>query len=159
MDYTMEQFIKKGPSFDETRRLRDILGLRALSKTGMRLGRVRQVRVDKEGNFRGILISPGIFRKRVFVSSSYIAGVEQGAVVLNIHPSFVFKWHNVLSLDGKRFGIVAKVSRNGDTNKVESFTVRRLFKSVEVPASEVEQQGKTIILKKNYAEAKKHFTK
>ena len=62
----MEQYVDRGAAVDETRSIKEVLGMHALTKSGRDVGKVKELRTDVENDFEGIVISPGLFRKPIY---------------------------------------------------------------------------------------------
>lgn len=154
----MEQYIEQGDAYGQTRRLKNILGLRVLSKSGDVLGRVVEVRMDhKRESFEGVLVRMRNLKK-VYVNKTYVQKITDEAVLLSITPAIVYKGRKVVSSDGKAFGKAIEVRREGTTNNIEAIIVQRHFvRRVAVPIKDFSKLGASLILKKTYSDAKKEY--
>lgn len=154
----MDEFVKGAASFEETRNLTNLVGKRVLAKNNGVLGRVRQIRLGEDGSFEGIVVWRGLLRKSLYVSRDYIQRLEPEAVLLDITPVAVYRGLPVITSDGKRFGKVADIVRKGTTNGLTALVVRRWFRTVEIPKREVKKIHASVMLEREYEDAKAHLT-
>jgi sporulation protein YlmC with PRC-barrel domain len=151
----MEEYLEKGPSFDHTRNAHDIVGRQVLASGRSEVGRVAEVRISPdEGHFKGVLIKRGLLQKKIYISAEYIERLAKGAVLLSIDPAFLQRGMPMLTNDGKRFGKVIDLVRDDLTNKIRTYVVRRYLRTLQIPASEVKGVGRSVMLTKNYEQAK-----
>ncbi|MDD9953527.1 MAG: PRC-barrel domain-containing protein [Candidatus Woesearchaeota archaeon] len=154
----MDQYVDKGPLEEETRNIKEVLGMHVLSKSGRDVGTVKELRTDEENNFEGIIINRGLFKKPAFIHKAYIKELSPKAVLLEIDPTFMYYRMAVITSDGKKFGTVTGIDRIRNTNKVDQILLRRWFRTIAVDASEVKQYGASVMLQKTYERAKTDFT-
>ena len=156
----IQEIIEKEAPLEHTLNLKDLIGIRVISKRGKVVGKVSQFRLNANNmEIEGILVSRGIFKKPFYVGKSYLKQISNDAIILNIEPANLLKGIKVVTSDGKILGKVKEVIRKGDTNIVEGIVVSSLFKKRKtIKASFIERLGQSIILKPNYHVAEKYST-
>ena len=156
----IQEIIEKEAPLEYTLNLKDLFGIRVISKRGKVVGNVSQFRINANSmEIEGILVSRGIFKKPFYVGKSYLKQISKDAIILNIEPTNLLKGIKVVTSDGKILGKVKEVIRKGDTNIVEGIVVSSLFKKKKtIRASSIERLGQSIILKQNYHVTEKHST-
>ncbi|MFT4249772.1 MAG: PRC-barrel domain-containing protein [Candidatus Woesearchaeota archaeon] len=155
----IEVFRKEAAVFAQTKKAHDLLGKRVLTKSGLVLGRVCEVRLDdSHRSLEGVLVRRRPWQSKVYVSHEFVSRLTDKAVILRVDPVIVFRGRSVVSKDGKRFGRVVDVVREQETNDLVSFIVRRrLLFMREVPVSAVASMNSAIILKGGYVDVKDSF--
>ncbi len=155
----MESFIREGPTYEETRPTRVLLGKRVLSKSGDVIGRVVQLRIDtNKRTLEGVVVRKGFIRT-MYVCMSYVTRITEQALMLGIDPAALFLGRSAVSADGKKFGTVIALERVNETNEVVSVTVRRYFvQKITIPKEEFSRFGTSLILKSTHDQARKKFT-
>ena len=134
-----------------------LIGKRVLSKNGLVIGRIKSIRINKN-EIEGILVSPGILKKKIYISSTYFNKLTGESVLLNIDPSILNIGKRVLNDDGNYLGKVSNVTRREYSNSVYSISVKKfLRKEIVVPGPQIKSVGQSIILKNTYNAPKKHF--
>lgn len=148
----MEELYEDSLSFSETIDVTRIIGVEVLSSQGLSVGRVKQVRFDtKTMSFEGLLVSRGLFRKRVFIGATYIAQFNPDRVILSIEPALLLYNRKVLTHEGRYLGRVLRVQRDGCTNKIKHLVVKKLFRPEKnIPVLQIEHLGRSIILNESY---------
>jgi len=154
-----QEVILQEENLEDTLSLNLLNGTRVISKNGLVIGKVSEVLVDpKKLEFEGILISRGLSEEGIYIGKSYIENLSPEGISLKIDPSPLLKGRRVINTDGKKIGTVKEVARRGDTNSIQSITISSFFKKdVTISPNDIEEIGKTIIVKKSYNGAKKHF--
>ena len=131
--------------------VRKLIGQRVLTKRGFNIGRVSEMRINpKTCALEGVFISRGLFRKPVYIGTSYFDRISEKAIILKIEPSILLKGKNVISAEGKKLGRIREIMRKGDTNEIEEITVHSFFKGdTKIKPSEIATIGASDILKHN----------
>lgn len=155
----MEEFVKIAARYEKTRDLITLYGLPVLTNKGTKAGRVKQVRLDKDGNFQGILVGRGLFRKPLYVGKGYIKRLERQAVLLDTHPVELYTGLPVITSDGKKFGKVIDVQRKDTKNNMSAFIIRRWFRKITIEKGDVKDIRASVMLEKDYEEAKAYFSR
>ena len=139
-------------NLEETLDLSSLLNSRVLSHNGLIIGKISQIRINPNTlRIEGILVKRGLFRKSIYIGSSYFDKMTSKSVILSIEPVIFLKNRNVLSFEGKKIGKVKKVIRKDNTNEIKEIIVSSIINGrFSVPAGQVKQFGKSIILQKNY---------
>ena len=151
----MEIFIEKASAIDETLKIQDILGKRVLAKSGAVLGRVKAIHFNKGKYFIEGIVIRKFFKEDKYICITYVNSITSKAVILSVEPVTLFEGCDVVSHDGKKVGTAKKVNRVGNTNRVASLTVKRnLFQKMEIPHTNIEHFGTSIILSKTYEQLK-----
>ena len=154
----VEFISEKDVNLDSLIAVEKLIGKRVLSKNGLVIGRIKSIRTGKNEEIEGILVSPGIFKKKIYVSSTYFDKMSKESIMLSIDPCILNIGKRVLNDDGNYLGKVSDVSRRGYSNDVYSISVKKfLRKTIVVPGSQVKSVGQSIILKNTYNAPKKHF--
>ncbi|MEK6918623.1 MAG: PRC-barrel domain-containing protein [Nanoarchaeota archaeon] len=154
------QVIRKEESLEDTINISRVLGKHAVSKGGTIIGRVNQIRINKEtSEIEGVVISRGLFKKPVYVGRSYFDTISHEAIILNVELSLLLRGKKVITLDGKVIGSVTKINRKGNTNDFDSIIVRSLWKKFLIPKGEIKEMSSSVILEYKYDESKKYLWK
>ena len=151
----MDHYIKHGLNPEHTINVQQLVAKRVLARSGYVYGRVQQVRLGNQKlEFEGILIRRGLLPRHTYISKDYIEKVTGEAVILGIDPADMFLRRPVVSVDGKKYGIVNQIIRRHHTNDIEHVIVTRRFKKYKIPHDDFAKLGASLILKKTYEEAK-----
>jgi sporulation protein YlmC with PRC-barrel domain len=152
-----DQVIRKDEILENTINIKEVLGKNAISKGGTVVGRVTQIRVNKENSqVEGIVISRGLTKKKIYVGKSYFEKLSHKAVILNTELSVLLKGRRVMTVDGKTIGKISTINRKGLTNDFESVVVRSLWKKFLIPKKEIKMMNNSVILEHKYNESKKY---
>ena len=160
----MENFditLKGAIPFEKTINLKDVLGMNVISKNGMVVGKVYQIRMSDNGTrVAGILVHRGFFKNKLFLSQGYINKLTEDSVILNIDPFILFKNLKVVSSEGEIIGKIIDFTRKDNTNNISTLIVKGFMRGkFNVPSSFVKSAGYSVILKENYEPPKKYFWK
>lgn len=152
---------RKERSIEHTLNAKKIQGARVISKRGVVIGKVSEIRINpSRKSIEGILISRGIFSKPIYVGASYIENVSEDGILIGIFPSVLLKGRKVMTSQGEIIGRVKKVLRKEHSNEIKEFVVRPLIgRAKNVSINQVKLLGETIILNSSYRAAKKNFWK
>ncbi len=150
---------KHEKELEKTFNLKDLLKIKVITKQGLVLGKVKQIRINNtKHTLEGIVVSQGILKKKIYIGSSYIREISKDSFILNIDPSILLMKKKVLLTSGKVIGHVVKVERKDHSNEIEKLIVKSPFKkSFEIKPSHIKRLGESIILKGNYHEPRKYF--
>src|SRR3989344_6286585 len=132
-------------NLEETLDSSSLLGCRVLSHNGLIIGKISQIRINPNTlRIEGILVKRGLFRKSIYIGSSYFDKMTSKSVILSIEPVIFLKNRNVLSFEGKKIGKVKKVIRKDNTNEIKEIIVSSIINGrFSVPAGQVKQFGKS----------------
>lgn len=150
----MEEIIKDKSLMDRTRSVKDILGVRVLSKSGENIGVVKDVRYGlRSMGIKGILTKHP-FKGFLYIGSGYIEIISDESIILSIDPATLLIDKRVITHQGKVIGKVKKVDRVRNTNAISKIHVKRfLHKAFVIKPLDIEKNGDSIILKEGcYAE-------
>ncbi len=152
---------KGGVPFDHTIDMQKVLGKRMISKNGLLVGRVSQVRLARDGfGVEGALVSRGFFSAKLFIGVGYFDRLTEDSIVLKIDPFLLSKGLKIVSSEGEVVGKVIDFVRTGNSNDLDALIVKGFMRGTfNVPISSVKSVGYSIILKPNYEFPKKHFWK
>ena len=84
----------------------------------------------------------------MFVGIDFVKTFGVDAVLLNEVPLDTLKGCQVLSITGKKIGLVKEVLKKG--NKMRGVKVQQGRHSIEIKASKIKEVGKSLILRKNW---------
>ncbi len=132
----------------------DILGKEAVDPDGEILGIVMKLHIDKESKrLLGITIDKGFMKPDLFIGMHYIKNFGVDAVFLNRIPVTKFKGLDVITSDGKLIGKVKDV--NAKRHNVQEIIVARKGVNLRkqwfvIAASDIEEIGESVVLKKGY---------
>ena len=151
--------ITKESVFEETFDLKKLVGKKVLSKDGLVVGKIIQIRIDPHRMVvQGILVSGGDLGKNLYIGKSYFNNFSDDAVILNINPSPLLIDRKVLDHEGNNMGRVRDVYRRGSRNDIDELVVRSfLRKDFTIRMSQVKNIGRSIILKPRHNVKKKYF--
>lgn len=151
---------KEGP-VESTLNLKKLLGIRVLSSSGSIVGRVLQIRINPISmRLEGIMISRGIFKKRLYIGESYIKLLSNESFILNTDPYILLKGRKVLDADGKVIGRVKDIIRKEHTNEISGIIIRSfLRKDIPMDFSGIKKFGDSIILQQGSNVKKEYFWK
>jgi len=154
----MESFVREGPSFEETKSGKSLIGKRVLSKSGDVIGRVVQLRINPDKRtLEGVVVRR--LAKKIYLCMSYVTRITEEALMLGIDPVVLFKGRAVVTSDGKKFGVVYDLERIQQTNEITHVHLRRhLYKKLSIPKEDFTRFGTSLILKKTYDQARKEYT-
>ncbi len=154
----MDKITKNEKQFEESLDLREIIGVKVISKSGIIIGKVKKIKLDSEKmKVMGVVVKRSHFSK-VYFGEDYFRRLSNEAIMLNIDPYFLIIGKEIVSSEGKKIGKVVSIKRKRSTNEITSIIGRSLIKgSYEIPISQVSQIGHTIILKSTYNVPKKYF--
>lgn len=144
----MEEIIKDKSLMDQTRSVKDILGVRVLSKSGEKIGVVKDVRYGpKSMGIKGILTKHP-YKGPLYIGSDYIGIISDESIILAIDPATLIMNKKVVTYQGKVIGRIKKIERVGNTNLISKIHVKRfLHKAFVIKPSDIEKSGDSIILK------------
>lgn len=153
-----ETITKKEAELDSTYNLSQTIGKKALSDGGLIVGRIAQVRLNKNTKQIEGIITRNFTHKPLYIGLSYISKITDKGVVLNMEPTIFLRNRRVITHEGKIIGKVFSITRKGTKNDLENITVYKMFrKKLIVSANDIEKAGKSIILKKGYNVRQKYF--
>jgi sporulation protein YlmC with PRC-barrel domain len=147
-------------NFTETYSLDRILGALVVSKNGLRVGKVIEVRILPEKLLiEGVLVKRGFLKRPVYIGKNYFKEITQDALILNIDPAFLLKGRRVFSAEGESQGKVRDIVCKGDTNTLNKLIVKSSFLRMPsvVPAGSIEKIGESIFLSSDYHVDKKYI--
>jgi sporulation protein YlmC with PRC-barrel domain len=156
----IDYFIKEDGNFEDTYSLNSILGSLVLSKNGLQVGRIKEVRVLPEKTMiEGVLVKRGFLKNSVYFGKNYFEEITQDALILNIDPVFLLKGLKVLSAEGEHLGRIISIVRKDNTNDIDKLIVKPSFirKCLIIPASAIKKIGENVFLTNNYHAVKKYF--
>lgn len=155
----MYLLVEEEVNFEKTLDLRKILGSRILSKNGIVVGRIKQVRLNPETEkVEGVIVSRGWFRQNMYIEKSFFDRLSYDAIILNVDPVIMLKGRKIVTSEGEVIGKVKQVDRKGNTNDAENITTHSFLRGTFIiPASYVKYVGQSIILKPTYNVPKKYF--
>jgi len=150
--------ISKAALPDQTLNSSTLIGLKVLAKSGLIVGRLREVRLDVFTNkVEGFIVSRGL-KRPIYIGREYVNKVSSSAVILNMVPNIFLKGKKVISGKGKVIGIIREVNRRNNTNVLISIVVRSFFKKdLVINSNAIKTIGKSIVLKDSYNEKQKYF--
>src|SRR3989344_9340263 len=147
----IEFISEKSVDLDYLIAIEKLIGKRVLSKNGLVVGRIKSIKINKNNKVEGVVVSPGLFRKKIYISSLYFDRLTSESIILSIDPSIFNRGKRVLNNDGNYLGKIKDVNRKENTNQVDSISVKRfLRKEIIIPGSQVKSVGQSIILKSTY---------
>lgn len=154
-----EYFLEKAAPFAQTNDAKTLVGKRVLSKNGLVVGKVSQVRLDSANrSLEGLLVRRKLWQSKLYISHEFISRLTPKAAILDIDPVVVLRGRRVVSKDGKGYGRVSDVLRNQHSNELTALVVRRrLFWKKLVPAAAIKSVNSAIILDEVYADVKDAF--
>jgi sporulation protein YlmC with PRC-barrel domain len=155
----VEYFVKSGASYEKTYDLRKLIGSQVISKNGLIVGKISEVRVLPEKiSIEGIVVGRGLLNKKLYFNSNYINQITSDAVILNIDPTELLKGMKVLTFEGEIIGNVKMVIRKGTLNDIDKLIVSALWrKRAIIPSSAIKKIGESIFLEDDYHVDKKYF--
>ncbi len=155
----METYIERGAEFADTRDAQDMVGASVLTQAGDAVGRVQEVRLHKEtGALEGIVVRGKRLRVPHYICKAYLKRIAPGAIILGIEPAALWIGRKVVSADGKAFGKVVEVRREGRTRRISALLVRRpLFRKATIPFSHVTHSGQAFVIKSAHKDAGKRY--
>ena len=144
---------------EKTINLKKLIGKKVISKGGVIIGKVCQIRINPYHlNLEGILIKRGFLRKPIYLGRSYFSHLSLDAIILNEELSLFIKGKYVFTSEGERVGKVSKVVRKGNSNELQNLVIKSLFtREISIPNSEIKHIGKSVVLKSGYNARKKYF--
>lgn len=144
---------------ENTFNIKKSIGIRVISKNGLVLGKVLEIRMNpKKLCLEGIIVSRGIIKKPFYIGKSYIQNFTQNSAILNIDPVFLFKGRKVIDPIGRKIGTVKEIIRNDTSNELKEIKVKSfLRKELTIPTSQIKSFGKSIILKPSHNVKRKYF--
>ncbi|OIO80484.1 hypothetical protein AUJ84_03420 [Candidatus Pacearchaeota archaeon CG1_02_32_132] len=151
----MEEIIKDKSLMEHTRSVKELLGLRVLSRSGEKIGAVKDVRYSLRAmNIKGIFTRhPKI--GNLYIGSDYIEIISKDSILLSIDPAILNMNKKVITHQGKVLGKVKKIERVGNTNIISKMHIRRfLHKAFVIKLSDIGNNGDSIILKEGRHEQK-----
>jgi sporulation protein YlmC with PRC-barrel domain len=153
----MEHIISNNKPFEQTLSLKNIVGLKVISKSGTVIGAVSEVMVERKTlKVEGFLVRRGI-KRPLYIGSSYIRTISSESVILSINPSVLMKGMKVISFEGEALGKVREVVRKDNRNEFREIIVSSLLKrKFSVPSGKIHFVGKVVMLKKGYDVPKKN---
>lgn len=154
----MEEVFYKVTSFGDTINANKIIGIKVISVSGHKIGRVAQVRINPNTkSFEGIVVRRGLFRK-IYIGRTYFETLSQLGIILVIDPSVLLKGAKVIAYHGEVVGRVREVDRVEKTNAIKSISVHSFLRGdFAVLANQIKSIAKSIILKESYDVPKKSF--
>lgn len=128
----------------DNHRLTKYLFKNVFTKEGEKIGRITQIIFDKE-IIQGIIISKGLFFKKIFVDMEYVSKFTGDSVILNITPILLIVGKQVFDDEGKIVGKVKRVVRKTNDNGYDHIVIKNGLFSKE----KIVHPKDVIILKKN----------
>lgn len=146
---------------DDTFDAHKIIGKRVLSKNGIKVGRVKEIRVNPvSAKIEGFVVSQGFLAKTIYIGINYCDRLSTDGVILSMDPVIFLKDKKVVASTGEVIGKVVEVNRKGTTNAIESLTVRAWLRGTfNVPNSAIKYPGHSIILNSSFNAPKKRLFK
>jgi sporulation protein YlmC with PRC-barrel domain len=132
----------------------DILGKEAVDPDGEILGIVMKLHIDKESKrLIGITIDQGFMKPDLFIGMQYVKNFGVDSVFLNRVPVTKFKGLDVITSNGKLVGKVKDIKAK--RHKVQEIIVARKGVNLSrewlvIAASDIEEIGESVVLKKGY---------
>ena len=155
-----QEVIKNDEKLENTINIIMLIGKNVLSKGGTIIGRVSQIRINKENSeLEGIVISRGILNKPIYVGKSYLQTISKKAIILSVELSLLLKGKKVITIDGKNIGKITTINRKGNSNEIESIIVNSLWKKFLIPKNQIKIMGNSVILEHKYDDSKKYLWK
>ena len=150
--------ISKATLPEQTLNASNLIGLKVLAKSGLIVGRLREVRLDVSTNkVEGFIVSRGL-KKPLYIGREYVNKVSSSAIILNMMPNVFLKGKKVISAKGKVIGTIKKINRRNNTNVLINIIVHSfLRKDLVIPSNAIKTVGKSIVLKDSYNEKQKYF--
>ena len=155
----MHYIHKKENSIDNTINIRKVINSVVLSKGGLLIGRISEVRIHPHKlKIQGVVINRGFFKKPIYVGENYFGRVTENSIILEIEPSVLLIGKRVINSDGKYAGRVMEVVRKESKNDIKFLKVKSTFsRTFDIKIEDVEHLGKSIVLRKGYNAPKKYF--
>ena len=149
-------FSPRQKAFDHDSSARSLLGKRVVAENGEIIGRVEDL-LFSGTTIDAIRVNRGI--TSIVIDMAYVADTEQKSVVLRINPANRYVGMHVFDSVGRRLGKVIGIDQRGQSNTLESITVKRglLGRTLTIPASDISVSEKNIILSKEYDERHHHY--
>lgn len=141
--------------------LKKLLNLNVLSSKGKIIGKVSQLRIHPtKMNIEGIVVSRGIFRKPMYIGSSYIKRFSRASFLLDVEPAVLIKGKRVIDTHGRKVGKVKDLRRKEHSNSIQDIVVSSpLRKDLIIKTTDIKSIGEAIILKAHYHVKKQYFWK
>ncbi len=157
----MKEYVKivtKEGSIESTIDVGNLINKRVVSLKGFVVGKIKKVKINTKLFVEGIVVSRGIFRKQLYLGSSYFGKLSEEAVILSVDPFVLYNGIKVLTNEGDVIGKVKDITRKTNANDIGELIVKaRLRKKFNVGADFIKSIGSSIILKSNYSAPKKYF--
>src|SRR3989338_7559475 len=147
----MDIIIDNTLAYEKTLDLRKILQKKVISKNGLFVGKVKELRMSEDGlRLEGVLIKRGIFKRKLYLGKKYIDRLTYDSIILNADPFLLLKGIKVITSEGEVVGRVKDFVRKSLSNDIEQLTVGSLMRGkFNIPVSYVKSRGYSIILKPN----------
>lgn len=124
---------------------RHILGKQVLTKAGLVVGKIKDIRIDESQKVQGVIISRRFWQKKLYVDTALIVQLSVHAVILKREPYNTLKGRRLFDHDGKPLGRVVSVQYG---EKLENVKVKKLFRRKKtINADKFELREKSLLLK------------
>lgn len=147
-------------SYEKTLDMSHVLGSRVISKSGVVVGNVKEVRIHPHHlKIEGVVVRRGPYNS-IYLGRNYIDRVSDKAVILSIDPVLLLVGKPVLTSQGKKIGTVKRVIRKHHTNELESINVSSFWKKeVIIPSRYIKIIHHALLLSPHYHNAQRHIRK
>ncbi|MBI4020036.1 MAG: PRC-barrel domain-containing protein [Candidatus Aenigmarchaeota archaeon] len=127
----------------------ELIGNRVIGVSGEVIGKVKNIYLSKTGlNVSGILVDKGSFAPELFLDTTYLKELRDGAIYLNISPVTELKGVKVFDVNGKLVGKVKNIEQMGNTNEIAHMVIDTgvLKKNLVAKGHHVAHVGKNVHL-------------
>jgi sporulation protein YlmC with PRC-barrel domain len=151
--------VRREAPLDKTINIRHIVGKSVLSKGGMVVGKVSELRLNpKNVAIEGVLMRHSIFHKPFYIGKGYFSHLSHEAIILNIELSPLLRGKKVITSEGKVIGKVMAIERKGTRNDIQHIVVKSFWsRKFTITPSNIKSIGRSIILQSGYNVPKKYF--
>src|SRR3989344_5581879 len=156
---TMDFITEGNIQYEKTLNLKEVLSKKVISKNGLLIGKVSEIRMSNNGmNVQGIVVSRGFLKNRLYISKSYIDKLTDDSVILKIDPFLMSRGLKIVTSEGEVIGKAVDFIRKDLSNDITAIVaysfLRRKF---NIPTKYVKSKEYSIILKPHYEPTKKYF--
>jgi sporulation protein YlmC with PRC-barrel domain len=149
---------RKETDINSSVNVRKLIGKRVLSKGGTIVGRISEVRLNKDDmELEGIVVEHE--ENQIFIGKSYFSTLSSESVILNVELSILLIGKKVITLDGRVLGKVIIVNRKGSSNEIENLIVRNWWRKYLIPEEEIKQIASSVTVKRKYDGTKVYLWK
>src|SRR3989344_8992758 len=110
----MKEYVKivtKEGAIESTIDIGSLINKRVVSLKGFVVGRIKKIKINTKLFVEGIVVSRGIFRKQLYIGSSYLGKLSEEAIILSIDPFVLYDGMKVLTNEGEIMGKVKDITR------------------------------------------------